>query len=534
MLTARNLREYFDDCAKSSNKEGVLAFPEHSEQYAGLKYYTNEEVDRYVAITIHYLFDHRLEPAPNDSSKIGISAPGTIEWLVTFIALSRLGYTVLALSKSLSTSTLTKLLQKAECTTIITDKDSSPSPTAVHSIPIIPRTTLIHPPRHVRSLEPLLARCHIPHFAFIWHSSGTTSTPKLFPMTQSATIPRLDSVLARNNRSVWLGSAAYHSAGLTFLLASLALPSGRSITFSNDRLPPTGEGLMALLKEAKPTSASPTPAQLELLVSAPGGLEMLKKCVDSVNVFGAVCPKYLGDSVVRAGVRLSVSYAMSEGGTLLNSIGRKEEDLELWEWMSVAPGIDREKLWFRPLKQEGEWEVLYELVILKGVSTCPPELSNSDEPPGSFHTGDVFLRHPDGGDRWKIVGRTDDRFSLGTGATVNAMEYEEAIKEGCKGKGIDEVVLFGQGRKKLGLLSFVMEKSRSDFNADDVRNVVWEVVQGRINGDPRFQVGIEEDMILAVPAHVSRTDKGNVKRAATYLQFQDMIDQAYSKDGSHI
>ena len=261
---------------------------------------------------------------------------------------------------------------------------------------------------------------------------------------------------------------------------------------------------------------------------------MLKECVGSVNVFGAVCPKYLGDNVVRAGVRLSVSYAMSEGGTLLNSIGRKEEDLQSWDWMSVAPGVDRDKLWFRPLEEQGQREVLYELVILKGLSTCPPELSNSDEPPGSFYTGDVFLRHPDGGDRWKIVGRKDDRFSLGTGATVNAMEYEEVIKAGCNGKGIDEVVLFGQGRKKLGLLAFVMEKGHGGFNADDVQNVVWEVVQERINGDSRFQVGIEDHMVLAVPAHVSRTDKGNVKRANTYLQSQDMIDQAYSKDGSHI
>ena len=254
----------------------------------------------------------------------------------------------------------------------------------------------------------------------------------------------------------------------------------------------------------------------------------------SVNVFGAVCPKYLGDSVVRAGVRLNVSYAMSEGGTLLNSIGRKEEDLQSWDWMSVAPGIDREKLWFRPLAEAGEGEVLYELVILKGLSTCPPELSNSDEPPGSFHTGDVFLRHPDGGDRWKIVGRMDDRFSLGTGATVNAMEYEEVIKEGCKERRIDEVVLFGQGRKKLGLFVFIMEKSRGDFNADDVRSMVWKVVQDRINGDHRFQVGIEEHMVLATPAHVSRTDKGNVKRANTYLQYQDMIDKAYSEKDSRI
>ena len=452
MLTARNLREYFDDCAKSSNKEGVLAFPEHSDQYAGLKYYTNVEVDRYVATTIHYLFDHRLEPAHDDSSKVGIFAPGTIEWLVTFIALSRLGYTVLALSKSLSTSTLTKLLQKAECTTIITDKDSSSLPATVQSIPIIPRTTLLHPPHHVRSLQPLLERCHIPYFAFIWHSSGTTSTPKLFPMTQSATIPRLNSVLGRNNRSTWLASAAYHSAGLTFLLASLALPPSRTITFSNDRLLPTGKGLIALLKEAKPTNTSPTPAQLELLVSAPGGLEILKECVGSVNVFGAVCPKYLGDSVVRAGVRLNVSYAMSEGGTLLNSIGRNEDDLQSWDWMSVAPGVDREKLWFRPLMEQGQREVLYELVILKGLPTCPPELSNSDEPPGSFYTGDVFLRHPDGGDRWKIVGRKDDRFSLGTGATVNAMEYEEVVKEGCKGKGIDEVGVIWAGQEEAGFV----------------------------------------------------------------------------------
>ena len=532
MLTARNLREYFNECASSPNKDGVLAFPEHPDQYAGLKYYSNEEINRYVATTIHYLFDHRLEPAPNASSRIGIFVPGTIEWLVTFIALSRLGYTVLALSNSLTTTTLTQLLQKAECTTIVTDGDAASLLAGIQSIPIITRTSLLDPPQHVRALDPLLSRCHIPHFAFIWHSSGTTSTPSLFSMTQSATIPRLNSVLARSTGSTWIGSATYHSAGLTFLLASLALSSGRTITFSNDRLPPTGEGLIALLREAKPAAASLTPAQLELVVSTAGGIEMLQESVGSVAVFGALCPKHLGDRVVQAGVRLSVSYAMSEGGTLLSSIGREETEWEAWEWMSVAKGLEKEKLWFRPLEEGGEGDVLYEMVILKGLSTCPPELSNSDEPPGSFHTGDLFLRHPDGGDRWKIVGRKDDRFSLGTGATVNAMEYEEVINELCKGNRVDEMLLFGQGRKKLGLLAFVTEKNRGDFDEYDVRSAVWEVVQERINGDPRFQVDIEKHMILAVPDQVSRTDKGNVRRANTYLQFQDKIDKAYAEDNA--
>lgn len=52
----------------------------------------------------------------------------------------------------------------------------------------------------------------------------------------------------------------------------------------------------------------------------------------------------------------------------------------------------------------------YELVLLKGLKA--KIFSNSDTPPKSFHSRDLFEPHPTIPNAWKYIGRLDDRVTL--------------------------------------------------------------------------------------------------------------------------
>jgi len=68
----------------------------------------------------------------------------------------------------------------------------------------------------------------------------------------------------------------------------------------------------------------------------------------------------------------------------------------------------------------------YELVLLEGLKS--KILSNSDEPPNSLHTRDLFKPHPSIADAWKYVGRVDDRITLLNGEKVLPLPMECRIK----------------------------------------------------------------------------------------------------------
>lgn len=69
---------------------------------------------------------------------------------------------------------------------------------------------------------------------------------------------------------------------------------------------------------------------------------------------------------------------------------------------------------------------LYELVVLDGYKS--KVVSNSDDPPRSFHSNDLFSPHPIIPDAWKHIGRIDDRVTLVNGEKVLPLPIEGRIR----------------------------------------------------------------------------------------------------------
>lgn len=169
---------------------------------------------------------------------------------------------------------------------------------------------------------------------------------------------------------------------------------------------------------------------------------------------------------------------------------------------------------------------LYECVYLKGHPALTT--SNSSEPPGSFHSKDVFTPHPAIPDRWKYVSRLDDRITLVNGEKVLPLPIEGFVKQDPL---IHEAVVVGLGRAAPGMLIFqTQDVEDAGVETEEYLEAIWPTIQAANSRAERFSQ-ISHDLIAILPytAKFPRTDKGSMIRAQVYLQYANLIDDVYSR-----
>lgn len=175
-------------------------------------------------------------------------------------------------------------------------------------------------------------------------------------------------------------------------------------------------------------------------------------------------------------------------------------------------------VWMKPINDS-----LYECVYLAGHPALTT--SNSGDPPGSFHSRDVFTPHPAISDRWKYVTRLDDRITLVNGEKVLPLPIEGCIKQHPL---IQEAVVVGVGRAAPGLLVFRTEESKR-LSDKEYLNTVWLSIEEANSRAEQFSQ-IARDMVSIMPLTTAcpRTDKGSMIRAQVYQKFAKEIDMLYT------
>jgi hypothetical protein len=78
-------------------------------------------------------------------------------------------------------------------------------------------------------------------------------------------------------------------------------------------------------------------------------------------------------------------------------------------------------------------------------------------PPGSFHTGDVFVPHEALPNRWKLIGLFDDMINMSTSESFVALPLDDHIRSHPL---FEEAVVLGNRRSKFGLLVFASEAAK--------------------------------------------------------------------------
>lgn len=198
------------------------------------------------------------------------------------------------------------------------------------------------------------------------------------------------------------------------------------------------------------------------------------------------------------------------------SISRPKGD-PYWNYVRFFENIQH-YIWMKPLGGS-----LFECVYLAGHPALTT--SNSNEPPGSFHSKDMFTPHPTIPDRWKYASRLDDRITLVNGEKVLPLPIEGYIKQDPL---VHEAVVVGLGKAAPGLLVFKAAEAE-EVSTDEYLQAIWPTIEGANARAERFsQIPRDLVHVLSHTSKFPRTDKGSMIRAQVYLQYTELIDSIYT------
>lgn len=235
--------------------------------------------------------------------------------VITFFALSRLGYAVMMLSTRLSAIACDFLLNAAGCDTIFHGQSSNIQTTidelsrlrSVVCQPVVQRSSLHEAEKLSTGFElnnSQRPNSQIDNPGLILHSSGSTGLPKpLFLSYRSiGTFFTRGYEMSTFNPLPW-----FHAHGLVSALQ--AMHKRKTAFMWNASLPLTTKGLVKALEVARPEYVAAVPYVLQLLVDDPRGINALRKC-ESVSYGGAPCPDELGDRLLNARIRFGGAFGM--------------------------------------------------------------------------------------------------------------------------------------------------------------------------------------------------------------------------------
>ncbi|KAH8890655.1 acetyl-CoA synthetase-like protein [Thozetella sp. PMI_491] len=455
-------------------------------------------------------------PTSSEAEVVAILAPSNLNYVVSILALSRIGFAILFLSNRLSREAYVNLLKKTNCRKLIVSSNQTKTaeeikseyPLSVFNLPELVdyQSTEAGSPRFPVSKGPNASK----RVSFIIHSSGSTGLPKPIFQTHAACLSNYSSGIPYR---AFLTLPLFHNHGISTLFR--ALVAGKKIAMYNANLPLAGSSLTEAMEAVQPESLHCVPYALKLMAETDKGINMLKRC-KLVLFGGSSCPDDLGDKLVAAGVYIVGHYGATEMGQLMTSF--RDPGDKYWNYMRP---LESAKPFLRMLPAGND---TFELVVLDGLPS--KVLSNSDDPPNSYYTKDTFVPHPTIPDAWKYLGRLDDRITLVNGEKVLPVPYEHSIRQS---ELLHEAIVFGVGRAVPGLLVIPSERAK-DIPKQELLDQLMPAIE-LANSKCEAFGRISREMVEVLDSDIQypRTDKGTVIRAAFYRQFDQLINEIYAR-----
>ena len=227
-----------------------------------------------------------------------------LPYVITFFALSRLGYTTLCLSNRLASSACVALLDETSCDIVVPGRSKQVASLiaqvqqerSVKSIPIVRRQDFDQPGLD----EPPIRRVEVDPSSVvtILHSSGSTGLPKSIYLTHkrlmTKTPPSTGSVEFTtfpwfHGYGNWVGVHGMYERNLVY--------------FYNSNIPLTGSYMLKAIEHIRPDNLHVVPYSLKLLAESERGIDAMKAC-GRVIFSGTGCPDVLGNRLIREGINL--------------------------------------------------------------------------------------------------------------------------------------------------------------------------------------------------------------------------------------
>ncbi|KAF2101646.1 NRPS-like enzyme [Rhizodiscina lignyota] len=498
--------------------EPIVAYPSCGTDYA---FYTPRQLDTLVEqAAVHYaqFVPQRLSSA-DPVQVIGLLGPSSFDYLITLLAVSRLGHSVLFLSTRISENAYVNLIEETKASTLLIHPNfrevskKVQKRTKVHVQPICgweddDAPALSNPAKRLPTNH-LDGSLEADHVCWIIHSSGSTGLPKPIYQTQLVVLKNY-----ANNFGLrgFITLPLFHAHGISCVFR--AIHSRKLIYMYNADLPLTASNLLVTLRDHPIEILYAVPYALKLLGESKEGLRVLSE-LKLVMFGGSACPKPIGDKLVRHGVFLISHYGTTETGQLMTSF-RDRDDLD-WDYVRVEPKLQPYLRW------EEEARGIYELCILDGW----PSKVASNRPDGSYATKDLFEKHPTKENAWRYYARKDDTLVLENGEKANPLLVEGVARENAN---VSEAIAFGANKPRIGLFLIPSRDTKYCTDGALIENV-WKSLDQSNAVIPAF-ARISKDMVRVLSPDIDyrKTDKGTVIRAAFYRDFADLIEAAYNED----
>jgi o-succinylbenzoate---CoA ligase len=367
-----------------------------------------EDLDRQVSAAALHLGD--LEPG----SRVAIYLPKDERYVSLVLAVIRAGHVACPVSDRLPPKGVTRLLESAACTALISDNDE------------LLRTTSTD--LHELRPEPLLegrqrgqpADIPLERPATMLFTSGSTSVPKAALHTfgnhyHNALGSNTNIVLRPGDR--WLHSLPlYHVGGLSILFRCL-------LASATIALPKHGTAIGESIVNLGATHVSLVSTQLLRLLREDDELGGLK----AVLMGGGPVSASLVDEAVSRGLPIHTSYGLTEMASQVTTTPPGASPEALRTAGRVLP--------YREVSTSEGGEILVRGKTLFAGYVGRGKIDRPLDADGWFHTGDLGELDEHG--YLSVLGRKDNLFISG-GENIQPEEIEEAL---CRLDGIDEAVV---------------------------------------------------------------------------------------------
>lgn len=475
---------------------------------------------------------------PSETEKtVALLCPSSVSFLLHWLALMRLGYSVLLIAPQCQPSAILHLCK--ECKVSMFFFDDTYADLARNACQrqgsIIPMQRLFDI-GDGRSDEGSVAGnassdanadqlwlVSESDVAYLHHTSGTSSgLPKPIPQTHRAAVGVLPTLDYGHDEANFTTTPLYHGGVADCFRA---WTSGAMIwLFPGADIPITACNVMKSLQCARKATAeyqtplityfSSVPYVLQMMAADKEGLNALKG-MDLVGVGGAALPQEAGDNLVAQDIKLLSRFGSAECGFLMSSHRNYAIDKE-WQYLR-SNGSPL-------LRFEPQEHGLAELVILP----TWPHMAKRNREDGSYATADLFEPHSTIPNAWRYHSRADSQLTLITGKKFDPEPLEDAI---ANSPLLNEVLIFGNARQYPGALLF---RSPSSVNMPnkDLLEVLWPSIE-KLNAESQGHTRLSRSMLVVMPNNapgLEKSSKGTVMRAQAEKKYVLEIDTAYNDE----
>lgn len=283
--------------------------------------YTTNDIDNHATRAAQiYIQRYNLQPRSSSTQPqtiVGVIGTTTPEYLITILAVAKLGHAALLLSPRLASDVHGYLLEQSGASLLIQDAEDMtrglPLQAQAQRTPLVIGRMAQHheyasPTNETTEITPGLDNDQEQESpVWILHSSGSTGLPKLVPVTNRSALARYADAVAWLGKDTLTTLPMFHAYGMTSVFRMVWC--GGTVRIWDPRTPVTTGRLVGIAREKQFGLFATVPAVLKMLAESVEGVGFLRG-FEVVTSGGSPLAEGLGESLVREGVRVVSIYGM--------------------------------------------------------------------------------------------------------------------------------------------------------------------------------------------------------------------------------